>query len=124
MAAKFRQILSPSVILLRMCKLLRFLSNMAVSAVRKSSRERKPVLRLIDKVSASQKPSQKDLDLLGIEADEAKSRKRRDNKFYEVEIAEVDKENRKMKLHFKGYRHRYDECGGIIQMWLIQRLIL
>ena len=82
-----------SVILLRMCKLLRFLSNMEVSAVRKSSRERKPVLRLIDEVSSSRKPLQNDLDLLDIEADQAKSRKRRDHKFYEVEIAEVDKEN-------------------------------
>ena len=98
-----------SVIMLRMCKLLRFLSNMEVSAVRKSSRERKPVLRLIDEVSSSRKLLQNDLDLLAIEADEAKSRKRRYNKFYEVEIAEVDKENRKMKLHFKGYSHRYDE---------------
>ena len=87
------------------------LSNMAASAVRKSSYERKPVLRLIDeiKVNSSKKPLQNDLDLLDIEADEAKSRKRRDNKFYEVEIAEVDKENQKMKLHFKGYTRHYDE---------------
>ena len=53
--------------------------------MRKSSRERKPVLRLIEEVSSSKKPLQNDLDLLGIEADEAKSRKRRD-KFYEVEV--------------------------------------
>ena len=33
----------------------------------------------------------------------------RDNKFYDIEIKEIDHENKKMKLHFKGYSTRNDE---------------
>ena len=42
---------------------------------------------------------------------EAKKEKKRsnDNKLYEVEIVEVDKEKKKVKIHFKGYSHNTDE---------------
>ena len=60
--------------------------------------ERKPVLRLIDEVSSLKEPLQNDLDLLDIESDDAKSRKRKDNKFYEVKIAEVDKKRLLQRL--------------------------
>ena len=33
----------------------------------------------------------------------------KDNKLYEVEIVEVDKEKKKVKIHFKGYGHETDE---------------
>ena len=34
---------------------------------------------------------------------------KRDNKFYDIEIEEIDNKNKKMKLYFKGYSTRYDE---------------
>ena len=30
-------------------------------------------------------------------------------RLYEVEVAEVDHEKKKMQIHFKGYSHRHDE---------------
>ena len=32
-----------------------------------------------------------------------------DNKLFEVEIVEVDKKKKKVKIHFKGYGHETDE---------------
>ena len=71
-------------------------SNMA--SVRRSSLSRKQTKRLVD-------------DLLVLDQQEhvRQGKAERDNKFYDIEIKEIDHENKKRKLHFKGYSTRHDE---------------
>ena len=38
-----------------------------------------------------------------------KKRPKKDNSLYEVEIKEVDRQNKRIRIHFKGYDARFDE---------------
>ena len=38
-----------------------------------------------------------------------KKRPKKDNNLYEVEIKEVDRQNKRIRIHFKGYDARFDE---------------
>ena len=64
---------------------------------------RRPVTRLTDEVSLQQPSLQNGLDLLEYEPDDVKPKRKPDRRLYEVEVAEVDHEKKKMRIHFKGY---------------------
>ena len=38
-----------------------------------------------------------------------KKRPKKDNNLYEVEIKEADRQNKRIRIHFKGYDARFDE---------------
>ena len=40
---------------------------------------------------------------------ENKNKMRKDNQLYEIEIREVDKEKKRIKIHYKGFREDRDE---------------
>ena len=73
-----------------------------MASVRRSSRPRKSTKRLVD-------------DLLVLDQQEhvRQGKAERDNKFYDIEIKEIDHKNKKMKLHFKGYSTKHDEWRGL-----------
>ena len=43
-----------------------------------------------------------------------KKRPKKDNNLYEVEIKEVDRQNKRIRIHFKGYDARFDEWRPIV----------
>ena len=73
------------------------------SSLRRSSRARRPVARLIDEVI-----SKDDIE------DPPDIKSKVDKRFYEVEIVQIDPARKKMRLHFKGYSKSHDEWRDIV----------
>eukprot|EP00112_Aurelia_sp_Birch-Aquarium-sp1_P026798 Seg9737.1 transcript_id=Seg9737.1/GoldUCD/mRNA.D3Y31 product="hypothetical protein" protein_id=Seg9737.1/GoldUCD/D3Y31 len=73
---------------------------MAAAQQRRSSkRDKKPVLRLIDELSGQQ----------DLEEPVPCKQPKKDKKFYDVEIKEIDAVNKKVKVHFIGWPDKCDE---------------
>ena len=71
----------------------------AAQQQRSSNCDKKPVLRLIDELSGQQ----------DLEVPVPCKKPKKDNKFYDVTIQEVDAINKKVKVHFIGWPEKYDE---------------
>ena len=71
-------------------------------SLRRSSRARRPVARLIDEVI-----SKDDIE------DPPDIKSKVDKRFYEVEIVQIDPARKKMRLHLKGYSKNHDEWRDI-----------
>ena len=42
-----------------------------------------------------------------------KNKMRKDNQLYEIEIREVDKEKKRIKIHYKGFSEDTDQMSGV-----------
>jgi len=51
-----------------------------------------------------------------------KKKPEKDNNLYDIEVTQVDKDKKCMKIHIVGYRNKFDECGNFKSTVISYRL--